>query len=379
MSMKAPSDKNPLDLLGNSPQILTLIEPKTQVPVILVGCMHYNPTSIKLAKETVELLGNNDMLHSLVLETCPDRWYKTLTLPQNVSFIKSVILDNEMESSALACQLYNRPIILGDQDINITTTRIKELFQVTVDDLLKPNEGGWTRIYDDFITSIQQTIFISQRSINEKYLEWKDVFAPRLMLGTPVSLLRYPTAILLKSPVVGTLLILSLMFSSGSLNSFALDVSNGFFHDGTYDSSTSDMISISSIQDFIATLNHLTPQTVMRTVAESVETVVTILIETAVFSRVFFLGLLSERNIVIADRIKIECEKSLEDAIREASPSVAIQSNVLSLWDKLLGKKEKPIAQPALKRRAVIAVLGMAHCNGIKKILINPSDEITSV
>lgn len=62
----------------NEPQILSFIEPKTNVNVVLVGAMHYNPWSISLASNTVKNLGNADLLHSIIVESCEDRWKKNI-------------------------------------------------------------------------------------------------------------------------------------------------------------------------------------------------------------------------------------------------------------------------------------------------------------
>merc|ERR1719491_955664 len=51
-----------------SPQLLEFVEPMTNVTVVLVGSMHYNPTSIRLASQTVKELGQTNRLGSVVVE-----------------------------------------------------------------------------------------------------------------------------------------------------------------------------------------------------------------------------------------------------------------------------------------------------------------------
>ena len=54
-------------------QVLRFREPQSDVDVVLVGTMHYNPASISLAANTVKDLVDEDRLGALVLETCPKR------------------------------------------------------------------------------------------------------------------------------------------------------------------------------------------------------------------------------------------------------------------------------------------------------------------
>ena len=59
-------------------QLLEFVEPETRVKVILVGAMHYNPYSVRLAKDTIERLGMANQPGSVVILETPAklRWNK---------------------------------------------------------------------------------------------------------------------------------------------------------------------------------------------------------------------------------------------------------------------------------------------------------------
>ena len=58
------------------PQVLRFTEPSTGRPVVLVGCMHYNPESIATATSVTEELarGRDGGLRAVVVESCETRW-----------------------------------------------------------------------------------------------------------------------------------------------------------------------------------------------------------------------------------------------------------------------------------------------------------------
>eukprot|EP00537_Pseudo-nitzschia_pungens_P018868 CAMPEP_0172411148 /NCGR_PEP_ID=MMETSP1061-20121228/77245_1 /TAXON_ID=37318 /ORGANISM="Pseudo-nitzschia pungens, Strain cf. pungens" /LENGTH=788 /DNA_ID=CAMNT_0013147355 /DNA_START=631 /DNA_END=2998 /DNA_ORIENTATION=- len=61
----------------NDRQILEFREPNTNVTVLLIGSMHYNPASIKLVERTLTRLGDDQKLGSVIIESCDIRWNKT--------------------------------------------------------------------------------------------------------------------------------------------------------------------------------------------------------------------------------------------------------------------------------------------------------------
>ena len=64
-------------------QLLEFVEPTTNVTVVLIGSMHYNPASIELVETTVDKLGREEKLGSVIIESCDIRWNKTQTIRDN--------------------------------------------------------------------------------------------------------------------------------------------------------------------------------------------------------------------------------------------------------------------------------------------------------
>ena len=67
-------------VLPSSPQLLRFVDPKTQGEVVLVGTMHYNPSSIALAADTVRAAAEAQELRAVLVESCPTRWNATLAM-----------------------------------------------------------------------------------------------------------------------------------------------------------------------------------------------------------------------------------------------------------------------------------------------------------
>jgi len=129
-------------------QILQFREPTTNVTVMLIGAMHYNPSSIKLTRETLENLSSRDKLGAVVIETCDLRWSSGNTTEQELRAMAK-FLQNEMRTAYDVAIASKVPVVLGDQRINITATRMKEVAQQTLLDLVTPLQGGWDRFYSD--------------------------------------------------------------------------------------------------------------------------------------------------------------------------------------------------------------------------------------
>ena len=85
-------------------QVLRFREPQSDVDVVLVGTMHYNPASISLAANTVKDLVDKDRLGALVLETCPKREDPKLMDPRPLSSppLRSSISARSSDSVSLA-------------------------------------------------------------------------------------------------------------------------------------------------------------------------------------------------------------------------------------------------------------------------------------
>ena len=84
------------------PQTVTLRDVHSKRDVTLVGAMHYNPISIKLAEKCVE---EQEGLGAVVVESCESRWRRTQEVSPPGS-IGRVLLPSEM--IATACEVINQ-------------------------------------------------------------------------------------------------------------------------------------------------------------------------------------------------------------------------------------------------------------------------------
>ncbi|KAL7522014.1 hypothetical protein ACHAWX_006706 [Stephanocyclus meneghinianus] len=303
--------------LHSRSQILEFIEPTTGVPVKLIGAMHYNPASIKLTTDVINALHAEDKLGSIIIESCDLRWNATLE-----NDLVRTALQSEMRAAHDLGLLYQRPVVLGDQRINVTIDRLTEGAKEAIMDLFQP-VGGWRRLFQNINEARKEAV-----PVGDKYLGVKSFFDPDLLFAAPVSLVKYPLSYMVKSPFVG-IIVLSLIILLGG--SEASDAS--VFLEPT---STSDLL-VSAFVSFL---------------------------ETVVFARIFLKELLAERNDVLAKNILEQCKnyqtgKSNGWTIFQSTNDKS--NGAVYARDSVAGKPEKG--------KTVVAVLGLAHCNGIKKIL----------
>ncbi|KAL7460250.1 hypothetical protein ACHAXS_000712, partial [Conticribra weissflogii] len=303
-------------------QILDFVEPTTGVNVKLIGAMHYNPASIRLATDTINALAAEDKLGSIIIESCDIRWNSTL---EN-EFIQSA-LQSEMRAAHDLGLLYQRPVVLGDQRINITVAQLKNGAKEAMSDLIQPWNGGWQRLFDSIRTAREEAV-----PLGSNFLGIGSFLDPKLLLAAPASLIKYPMSYFVKSPVATAVVLSVLVLLSGdeaSANSLATDEL------GLPDMLVSLLVSA---------------------------------LETVVFARIFLKELLAERNEVLAFNILQQCRNYESKEVRSGwnfFPAADDQS------DKSTGAVYAPgsvTAKPE-EGKVVVAVLGLAHCNGIKKIL----------
>ena len=251
-----------------------------------VGCMHYNPSSIALAQQTVDYEAEQNGVRAVLVESCPTRWNATLDAQPPGSLLRS-LCDNEMQAGAEAGERVGATLVLGDQEIETTGKRVSALFAQTLVQLLTPR--GWQLIAEDFANGIAQLR-------NPGGLPPTALLAPDLLLGLPVTVVRYPLSLGVKSPLLG-LLVAALLFGG-----LFMDASGAGYEE--------------------------------ESLAELGRALSFALFETLVIGRVFLVGLLEERNFVLARKIR---EAALGDGKRGT--------------------------------RTVVAILGAAHLNGVKTIL----------
>ena len=324
--------------------------------VVLVGAMHYNPTSIELASTTIDKLGKDDELGSVIIESCDVRYNENQNLTDRFPIIRT-LLRNEMGAALDKSFEYNRPVILGDQRINVTTTRIGDAFKECVGQLFTLQ---WPTLY----TTIKEALAEAAPQ-GPGYLGAFALLDPKLILTTPLSFVKYPASYFIKSPLVAVVVFGVLIGSS------ALD--DGSATAATFGGGAEDLSTTELVLDWLASL-------------------VVAALEVVVFSRVFAKELLAERNVVLAKNILQQCQYySKTEAGSTSSGSAGTNgpwwdqlfssvslpgsaspaTNFVMEEDEVVYVPEGPIGKPERdgKDKTVVAVLGMAHCNGIKKLL----------
>lgn len=153
--------------------------------------MHYNPASIQLATDCINALAAEDKLGSIIIESCDIRWNATL----DNQMLKDALM-SEMKAAFDLGIAYQRPVVLGDQRINVTVSQLKNGAKEAVLDLLQPWNGGWTRLIESISTSRRVAV-----PFGDNYLGLESLFDPKLLMAAPVSFVKYPISYLVKSPV----------------------------------------------------------------------------------------------------------------------------------------------------------------------------------
>lgn len=349
LKMKAtvlPSTEESSVLMVNPPQIVEFIEPKTNVKVILIGTMHYNPTSIDMVKETVDALGKQEILGSVLIESCDVRWNTTKELSDTPrgSFLNTVLM-SEMKAASDKAMSYGRPVVLGDQRINITGTSLKNTFKQTFTDIVTPLGGGWERLYTDFKEAADVAL-----PSGSGYLDARSFLDPRLLIAAPISFAKYPLAFLARNPLSTTIVLSALVGLS------ILDTSASY---------------------------NLADATVEGQITSSIASLLFACLELVFFGRIMVQVLLAERNEILARNILEQC-RIYSNGNKKSGPdfdfvnmfsflsqkkvaSSSTQSEIVYVPESLLGASIDSSKDG--KEKVVVAVLGMAHCNGIVKLL----------
>mmetsp|Transcript_22298 Transcript_22298/g.31210 ORF Transcript_22298/g.31210 Transcript_22298/m.31210 type:complete len:332 (-) Transcript_22298:461-1456(-) len=292
-------------------QVLQFKERQTGKNVVLIGTMHYNPISIKKAENVVKKLGEENSLSSVVIEMCDKRW-KSMESKQPRNSRRRKLLDNEMQGAADIARDNDVEIILGDEKISNIVGGAKSMMKRTAMDILSPL-NGWQEITADFYN-----FFSNKSGKNVPSLTLLDLIDPALLLGLPITFVRYPAAFFLKNP----LFVLGLV---GLFNLLSMDVGS---HGGA---------SIASID---GGKGQLAAQIAIQ--LNSAVSVLFLMFNFAVYlilARTILVVLLQERDEVLAESIRNACMNAKDD-------------------------------------KTVVAVLGMAHCNGVAKLLAGEEGEM---
>ena len=216
-------------------------------------------------------------------------------------------------------------IWLRMKDINVTVAALKDGAKEAFLDLLQPWNGGWNRLADSISTARDEAL-----PSGPQYLGPGSFFDAKLLSSAPVSFIKYPLSYFIKSPA------------------FALAVTVLFV--------------LGSIEDANAATDAMSTTDLAESLTVSV-------LETAVFARVFLKELLSERNDVLASNIFQQClNYQRQDTEANWFGKIFSQQATGDRASNAVYAPDSVVATPS-EGKTVVAVLGLAHCNGIKKIM----------
>ena len=145
----APGLKAP----GRTPQVLRLRDATTGQEISLVGTVHYNPASVARAKDEVSSAIDRNTLGAVVVESCTNRWGRSLELAPPGS-LPARLICSEMQGAAGVAMQNQVPVMLGDADAGPFLERVRALASQSAGDLLNPVGGGWAAIYSDFARTL---------------------------------------------------------------------------------------------------------------------------------------------------------------------------------------------------------------------------------
>jgi len=98
-----------------------------------------------------------------------------------ISFLYRLMSWTEMMAASACAEAAGIPVILGDQAVQTTMSRISNAHWDTLRDLVVPHKGGWTRLYADLAPGVLVP------SCTEAVM-WLD---PCMVLSGPASIFRY--------------------------------------------------------------------------------------------------------------------------------------------------------------------------------------------
>ena len=337
---------------GKPPQLVEFNEPKTNTKVILIGTMHYNPTSIQMVKNTIKDLAEEKKLGSVVVESCDIRWNTTMEILKTPrGRLVEPFVTSEMKAASDEAIKYGRPCILGDQRINATGTSLGNALRQTFVDITSPFQGGWENLFNELKIAADIAL-----PTGEGYLSPRSILDPRLLIAAPVSFAKYPLSFLVRNPVSTSIAFTIIGFLT------ILDAK---------DQSTLAFMDAPLQEQISSILLSLT----------------LISLEFIIFGRLLIQVLLAERNEIIASNILEQCKiySSQNSAMKMDSVfsnlskfvfgSTSNNKNIATLKDIDKSKYVPACVEDGFLQneegdeKVVVAVLGMAHCNGITKLL----------
>jgi len=125
---------------ARTPQVLRLRDAVTDQEIRLIGCIHEHPMSSLLVKEEIARgLKQHKQLGAVVVEA--DSYFWQMMLDKD-----DTNFDNEMHTAAALALQNNFSIMLGDQEVNRTMSRLKQVATQTAGEFIDPI-GGWRSIF----------------------------------------------------------------------------------------------------------------------------------------------------------------------------------------------------------------------------------------
>jgi len=240
--------------------------------VHLVGTMHYNGASVELAASTVRECVERRVLAALVLETCENRWEKTLRFQPRGSFARA-LLDNEFQAASEACG--DARVVLGDQSIADLGSSLGALSKQTLKDVT--SVAGWRAIVEDVRAAVESEL-TPVPGVGVAHPG--ELFDAKLLMNMPLSLFRYPLAWVLKSPKFVVPLI-------------------GFFY------------GISIVPEAVESIQDSQAAALAETLVTDLFFVLDVL-QVTILTRCFLVALLRDRNEILANSISEACEQAGE-------------------------------------------------------------------
>jgi len=266
--------------------VLKFTDCKSRREIVLVGVMHNNPASIALVESVVRDYAAREALGAVAIESCESRWERMQQFQPPGSWLRRA-LDNEFQAAAELAEEVGCGLALADEAIEVTGARLAQLFKATLVDLASPLDGGWRRIGRD----IRGGWAALQPQDGVDGVGTDEFFSGDLLVGAPVAWLRY----FVGSPVLALLLLgiaAVLSLAAGVTPRDLADLASG----------TADAPPLSA--------DELAPS------------VVVALIESVVLLRVLLVGLIEERNFVLARHIRAASMQVLTPprALRQRGP-----------------------------------------------------------
>ena len=255
------------------------------------------------------------------------------------------MLKSEMSTASdITIQDFKRPVILGDQRINTTGVALKDGFKDALADIFVP-VTGWKRFYDKLKPAIDDAV-----PTGPGYLGGADVFDLQLLLTTPVSFLKCPLSCLVRAPM-STIVVSSLFFTLNALDP------------------TTNAVAFTDMD--------VNDETTVQMHYEIIGSLAFAALETAVFARTLIKELLAERNETLAKNILDQCKTyasagSSNNSLFGLQLPAFLQGNSFKVNENdivYVPNSNNNVNSNDGEEKVVVAVLGVAHCNGIMKLL----------